>query len=90
MYVLAIEVGVNESTISRWRKGAPITTDNAVKLCRILDISADWLLLERGTIDHHLSFSISPKEKRLLEKLRETPRDFIVHFARAIEAISSE
>ena len=89
MYVLAIEIGVNESAISRWRKGAPITTDNAVKLCQTLDISADWLLLARGNIDQHIDFSISSDERELLGKLRVLPRDFVIHFERAIESLSS-
>ena len=88
MYVLAIEIGVNESAISRWRRGAPITTDNAVKLCQTLDISADWFLLARGNIDQHVSFAISPDERKLLERLRVLPRDFVIHFGKAIDTIS--
>ena len=90
MYGLAIEIGVNESAISRWRKGAPIKTDNAVKLCQTLDISADWLLLARGNIDQHISFSISSDERELLGNLRVLPRDFMIYFGRAIESLSSK
>lgn len=90
MYVLAIEIGVNESTISRWRKGAPIATDNVIKLCRSLDISADWLLLARGHIDQHISLSVNHDERELLDLVRSLPPDFLTHFIRAISAIAAE
>jgi transcriptional regulator with XRE-family HTH domain len=48
MYALAVEMGVDESAISRWRRGKPISTGNLVKLCQTLDISIDWLLTGRG------------------------------------------
>ena len=90
MYVLAIEVGVNESAISRWRKGAPIATDNVIKLCQALDISADWLLLARGNIDQHITLTMNPQERIFLSRIRSFPSDFLTHFNRAIEAISAE
>jgi hypothetical protein len=46
LYALAVEIGVDESAISRWRKGHPISLPNAVALCR-------WLVLGRGTMDGH-------------------------------------
>jgi len=90
MYVLAIELGVSESTISRWKKGAPITTDNLIKLCRVLDISADWLLLARGNIDQHISLTANHDERALLSLVRSLPSGFLIHFSRAIEAIVTE
>ena len=62
IYALASEVGANESAISRWRKGEPITTHNFIKLCEALDISADRLLLGRGNIDQHGGFSVTNEE----------------------------
>ena len=90
MYVLAIEMGVSESTISRWKKGAPITTENLIKLCQILDISADWLLLDRGDIDQHISLTVNHDERALLGLIRSLPSGFLFHFSRAIEAILAE
>ena len=55
LYVLALEVGVDQSAISRWKQGMSITMGNAVKLCEELDISLDWLMMGRGTIDMHKS-----------------------------------
>lgn len=52
-YALAVEIGVDESAISRWRRGRTISLDNAVKLCDALDVSLDWLLTGRGHIDGH-------------------------------------
>lgn len=53
--VLASELGVNESAISRWQQGAGLSLDHAVKLCETLDISLDWLILGRGEMDQHHS-----------------------------------
>lgn len=53
LHALAVEIGVDQSAISRWRKGLPISLPNAVSLCRALDISIDWLLTGRGTMEAH-------------------------------------
>jgi transcriptional regulator with XRE-family HTH domain len=53
LYALAVELGVDESALSRWRQGRSITLANAVTLCQTLDISLDWLLLGRGDMDAH-------------------------------------
>ena len=90
MYALSIEIGVNESAISRWRRGAPITTDNLIKLCNILNISADWLLLGRGNIDRHIDFHIGVDERIFLENLRLLPNDFMIHIGHAVETIIRE
>jgi hypothetical protein len=41
---LACALNVNEATISRWKRGGPITLSHAVSLCDALDISMDWLI----------------------------------------------
>ena len=53
LYPLALEIGVDESALSRWRQGQPISLDNAVRLAGRLDVSLDWLVLGRGTPDAH-------------------------------------
>jgi transcriptional regulator with XRE-family HTH domain len=50
---LAAELNVHESAITRWKENAAISLDNAIALSTVLDISLDWLLLGRGTIDSH-------------------------------------
>ena len=52
-YALAVELGVDESAISRWRRGRSISLGNAVRLAEALDVSLDWLLTGRGHIDAH-------------------------------------
>lgn len=53
LQALAAELGVDESAISRWRRGPAISIANAVRLSRILDVSMDWLFTGRGHIDAH-------------------------------------
>lgn len=40
---LACALNVDEATISRWKRGGPITLSHAVNLCNALDVSMDWL-----------------------------------------------
>jgi len=48
---------VDESAISRWKKGRSISLENAAQVCRALDISLDWLVMGRGSIDAHRHLS---------------------------------
>jgi transcriptional regulator with XRE-family HTH domain len=50
-YALAIEIGVNPSSMTRWLQGEPISIEHAMRLCEVLEISLDWLLLGRGHPD---------------------------------------
>jgi transcriptional regulator with XRE-family HTH domain len=52
-HALAFAMGVNESTITRWKNDGPISVDHAVLLCDTLDVSLDWFLAGRGRIDGH-------------------------------------
>ena len=81
-YALAVELGVNESAISRWRRGRSISLDNAVKLCHALDVSLDWLLTGRGHIDSHRDQDAN---------LNRLSRDLLVELPedRAAEAIDT-
>ncbi|MCQ8783884.1 helix-turn-helix domain-containing protein [Mangrovibrevibacter kandeliae] len=45
---LAQALGVNVSTVYRWRIGGEFSLDHAIAFCQLLDISLDWLLLGRG------------------------------------------
>jgi transcriptional regulator with XRE-family HTH domain len=53
LHALAVEIGVDQSAISRWRKSLPISLPNAVSLCYALDISLDWLVTGRGAMEAH-------------------------------------
>jgi plasmid maintenance system antidote protein VapI len=71
---LAASIGVHESAITRWKDGGAITLPNALRLCSVLDISLDWLLLGRGSMDsHRVSVGETPlsmHETRLLRWFR--------------------
>ena len=75
IYPLAIELGINESCISRWRKGGAISTVNAINLCRMLDVCLDWFLTGRGHMDQHKTRYVTDQEFALIENLRLLPKD---------------
>lgn len=50
-HALAYAVGVNESTVTRWKHDGPMSLENAIALCAALDISLDWFLLGSGAMD---------------------------------------
>jgi transcriptional regulator with XRE-family HTH domain len=90
---LAAELNVHESAITRWKEGKPISLDSAVALGASLDISLDWLLLGRGTIDSHRSDSIlqrlSNDDAILRISQRIGPRSFSLLLS-AIEAMADD
>jgi transcriptional regulator with XRE-family HTH domain len=51
MYALAVALGVDESALSRWRRGKPISVGSLVRLCRHLRVSIDWLLTGSGSME---------------------------------------
>jgi transcriptional regulator with XRE-family HTH domain len=48
---LAQALGVNTSTVYRWRTDGPLSLEHAIALCAFLDISLDWLLLGHGSLE---------------------------------------
>lgn len=52
-HALAFTLGVNESTVTRWKRNGPMSLDSAISLCQALDISLDWFLVGYGSIDQH-------------------------------------
>jgi plasmid maintenance system antidote protein VapI len=52
-HALAYALGVNESTITRWKNDGPLTLENALMLCRQLDMSIEWFLTGTGSLDAH-------------------------------------
>ncbi|WP_226864944.1 helix-turn-helix domain-containing protein [Microbulbifer taiwanensis] len=87
---LALELGVNESCISRWRRGGAISTDNAIRLCRALDISLDWLLSGRGHMDQHKGRAVSDREFLLLARMRSLPEKVRETLLSLLETISDD
>jgi transcriptional regulator with XRE-family HTH domain len=52
-HAFAFQLKVHESAITRWKANRSLSLDNAIAVCEALDISLDWLLLGRGTMDSH-------------------------------------
>jgi transcriptional regulator with XRE-family HTH domain len=52
-HAFAFQLKVHESAITRWKTNRSFSLDNAIAVCAALDISLDWLLLGRGTMDSH-------------------------------------
>ena len=52
-HALAFQLNVHESAITRWKSNGAFSLHNAVAVCAALDVSLDWLLLGRGTMDSH-------------------------------------
>lgn len=70
-HALAYALGVNESTITRWKNDGPMSLDNAVTLCRLLDVSVDWFLSGKGTHDgHNRSGAAAHAETPLAQTIR--------------------
>jgi transcriptional regulator with XRE-family HTH domain len=52
-HALAHSLGVNQSTITRWKQDGPMSLESAAELCRTLDISMDWLVRGIGVMEQH-------------------------------------
>ncbi|WP_221074347.1 helix-turn-helix domain-containing protein [Agarivorans aestuarii] len=74
---LALELGVDESAISRWKKNGNITLDNAGLFCHTLDVSMDWIVLGRGHCFQHRKQATNYTETDLLLTLRLLNEDTI-------------
>jgi plasmid maintenance system antidote protein VapI len=88
---LAAELEVHESAITRWKENKSMSLENAVALGVALDVSLDWLLLGRGTIDSHRSLSQAHAENKELGRIVALlgPRSR-VHLVALLEAIGAE
>lgn len=73
MWSLAQDLDVDESAISRWKRGGSMSLDHARRICLVLDVSMDWLILGRGDIEGHKVVGASLEERRLISSLRALP-----------------
>jgi transcriptional regulator with XRE-family HTH domain len=71
-HALASALGVNESTITRWKANAAMSVNSVVLLCKELDISLDWFLNGTGSMDAHKPNAeiISIAQNKLLSHLQ--------------------
>jgi transcriptional regulator with XRE-family HTH domain len=83
---LAAALGVNESALTRWRKGGAISLENAARLCETLDVSLDWLVLGRVTPEHHHHNALHDSEMELITVLRRRSPAAISLLTRFLEA----
>jgi transcriptional regulator with XRE-family HTH domain len=51
LYGLALDLQVDQSTISRWTNDGGMSLDHVAALCAHLNISLDWLIFGRGTME---------------------------------------
>jgi transcriptional regulator with XRE-family HTH domain len=86
-FALAVDLGVDQSTLSRWSKGATLTLDNATRLCEALDISLDWLLLGRGEMEQHKKRGLTEEEWQLVLALRRLPDEVRSSLTRHVRAL---
>lgn len=45
---ICFELGVTESSLSRWRSGEAMSVPVAIRLAEILEVSLDWLIVGRA------------------------------------------
>ena len=87
-YALAVQLGVAESTISRWKQSGPISLDKAIQLCEALDVSMDWLFAGRTNADIRET-SQNPNHKELIyRKIDELPNCTVSALAELLDSIT--
>ncbi|EHS53405.1 helix-turn-helix domain protein [Rhizobium sp. PDO1-076] len=84
---LAAELDVSAAAVSRWQNGGHLSLESACALAELLDVSLDWLLLGRGTIDWHRDNSVSPAEIGWIVGLRARPARIRRLLVELLEAI---
>lgn len=88
MMALALDLDVHESAISRWRKGGPMSLENAARISEVLDISLDWLVLGRGDMDGHTTESLVSEEFELVQIVRKLRRTARVHLLALLDDVT--
>lgn len=86
-HALAAELDVSAAAVSRWQNGGHVSLQSACALAEKLDVSLDWLLLGRGTIDWHKDNQVSQSELQWILLLRTHPskiKSLLVDLVRAI------
>ncbi|MBD9442859.1 helix-turn-helix domain-containing protein [Pseudomonas sp. PDM04] len=88
LYAVAVALNVTESAVSRWRKSGRLTVENTIALCELLDVSSDWLLLGRGTMDMHRGTQ-PMRAQQVRISLASLPEAAVVHLEHFLAAIES-
>jgi transcriptional regulator with XRE-family HTH domain len=87
---LAAELGVDGSAISRWQRNAGLSLTHAARLCEVLDISLDWLVLGRGNMDLHHRRDAATTETNTAGPLLSLPASIAEAIVRLASIISAE
>jgi hypothetical protein len=87
---LAAELGVDESAISRWQRDAGLSLTHAARLCEVLDISLDWLVLGRGDMNLHRRAAAPSAELDSGAPLAPLPEPITEAIVRLANIISNE
>jgi transcriptional regulator with XRE-family HTH domain len=86
-HALAAELEVSVAAVSRWQNGGHVSLQSACVLAETLDVSLDWLLLGRGTMDWHRINTVSQAELQWILSLRSRPplvRSLLIDLLQAI------
>lgn len=84
LYSLALDLSVDQSTISRWTKDGGMSLDHAAALCSHLGVSLDWLIFGRGGMDPQ---GRNEKVAVLADLLESFEPEVIASFLKIAEAI---
>lgn len=84
LYALALDLSVDQSTISRWTKDGGMSLDHAAALCAHLNISLDWLIFGRGRMEPEAK---SAKLAALADLLETLEPEVIASFLVIAQAI---
>lgn len=78
---------MNPSSLTRWLQGEPISIQHAIRLCEVLEISLDWLLLGRGQPDASEAARGDLLEERLVSLCRDVRPDVVGRLVELLELL---
>jgi transcriptional regulator with XRE-family HTH domain len=88
MMALAVELDVSPAAFSKWTQGYAMSIEHACRLADLLDVSLDWLLMDRNGPDWLQPNQLSELELDLVGKLRERPARIVKLLIRLTAEIS--
>ncbi len=90
VHAVAAELNVSVAAVSRWQNGGHTSLESVCLLAELLDVSLDWLLLGRGTMDWHTDSTISTGELHWVLLLRNRSSKLQSLFISLLQAIPPE
>ncbi len=81
-----LKCGLTKSLGTGWKKGVSPSGDNIIKIAQYLNVSTDYLLMDKKTVD-----SLSPIEQELIDSFRKlSPNEQQRIIGRCEEMVSSQ